>query len=354
MLKSSDSDTQRLQVGTTIDMLGPKDSVRKGVLSEKFGYDTLWFTDHLIDNGGIKVEPWTTMSAIATQTKRIKMCTAVTDTQRSHPARTAHSVATLDGISDGRVWLGIGAGEAMNLLPFGLPFDRPVERAKRLGEAIQVIRLLWRSSRNSPVSFNGEFFKLDNAWLDVKVEGNPMIYVGALGGKHALEIAGLYGDGWISWVNTPDLFHERLEISKDAARKTGRNGKNIGGAAWIFTDIAKNEKSLREALDYTKRSLLIEAHTLKHLGFKVPKELGTPYQSMLVTDRGDKAVMDLQSVVPDEIAFQCSAIGSSAEVIEKIKSFERAGATHIILEFVQPTEENLREYSEKILPYLRD
>ena len=62
-----------------------------------------------------------------------------------HPARTAQTVATLSEITGGRVSLGIGAGEAMNIIPFGLPFDAPKVRAERLAEAIQVIRLLWES-----------------------------------------------------------------------------------------------------------------------------------------------------------------------------------------------------------------
>jgi len=351
-MNSDETKLSRLQIGTTIDMVGPNDSITKGILAEKLGFDMLWFTDHLIDNGGIKVEPWTTMSAISAQTKIIKMCTAVTDTQRSHPTRTAHSVATLDEISNGRVSLGIGAGEAMNLLPFGLPFDKPLARAMRLAEAIQVIRLLWGSSRSRPVSFQGEYFSLDNAWLDLQIKGQPGIYVGALGGRHALEIAGKYGDGWISWINTPDTFGQRLGIVKEAARNAGKEEKRIGAAAWIFTGIAQNEGDLRDALNYTKRSLLVEFHTLKLLGFEIPSELETPYQSMLVTDEGDRKLLDLQDSVPDEIAFECSAFGSPSEIIEKVKEFRAAGATHVILEFVDPREERLREYSNKILPLL--
>ena len=149
------SEGNELKVGTSIDMCGPKEAVELAVLAERLGYRSLWFPDHLIDTGGMKVEPWSTIGAISMVTSKIIMCTAVTDTQRAHPARTAHSVATLSELSNGRVWLGIGAGEAMNLTPFGLPFDKPSVRARRLEEAVRVVRLLWGSSRKSPSNSAG-------------------------------------------------------------------------------------------------------------------------------------------------------------------------------------------------------
>ncbi len=111
------------------------------------------------------------------------MCNSVSDTQRIHPAKLAHTVATLAELSGGRVALGIGAGEAMNLVPFGIPFDSPKARVQQLEESIEVTRLLWRSNQEDPVSFDGEYFKLKNAWVDLPVLDMPMVYVGALGGR---------------------------------------------------------------------------------------------------------------------------------------------------------------------------
>src|ERR1700730_4486355 len=193
-----------LKIGTTLDVVPPVEAVQLGLYCEKLGFDTLWAVDHLIDNGGMKPEPWTTISAIGAQTKKVHFSTGVTDAQRSHPARTAHSVATLAELTGGRVSLGIGAGEAMNLVPFGLPFDKPGIRAQRLAEAIQVIRLLWASTRSKPVSFQGTYFQLKNAWLDTPTKYSPKIFVGALGGSYGLKVAGELGDGWIPWGNWAD------------------------------------------------------------------------------------------------------------------------------------------------------
>src|SRR5487761_1511108 len=95
-------DNKSFKIGTTLDFIPPTEAVQLGIYCEKVGFDSLWAVDHLIDNGGIKPEPWTTMSAIGAQTRKISFATGVTDAQRAHPARTAHTVATLAEITEGR------------------------------------------------------------------------------------------------------------------------------------------------------------------------------------------------------------------------------------------------------------
>ena len=173
-----------MRLGAVIDDISPTDSLQRGVRAERLGFDSLWFSDHLMDTGGIRIDPWTTMGAISASTTKIEMCCAVSDVQRVHPAKLAHMVATLSDLSKGRTLLGVGAGEAMNLVPFGIEFGAPKERVERLGEAIQVAKLLWSSSSRNPVSFQGRFFSLKDAWLDIPIRtGIPKVIVGALGGR---------------------------------------------------------------------------------------------------------------------------------------------------------------------------
>jgi alkanesulfonate monooxygenase SsuD/methylene tetrahydromethanopterin reductase-like flavin-dependent oxidoreductase (luciferase family) len=343
-----------LKVGTTIDMVGPSDSIREGLLAEKLGFDSLWFTDHFIDTGGFKVEPWSTMGAIAVQTKRIRLGTAVTDTQRAHPARTTHSVATLYLMSGGRITLGIGAGEAMNLLPFGLSFDEPQVRTERLAEAVQLIRLLWSSTRNHPANFDGRYFKLRNAWLDLKMPANPLpIFIGALGGRRTLEVVGKFADGWISWVNTPETFKKRLEIAKNSALNVGRDPKSLEAVAWVLVLIGDSTNDFEYAMTYSKVALLSEVHTLKLIGFKMPEELQTPYQEMLASDEMDKRILQFKDAVPDEVAEKFIATGKPDKIAEQINRFQEAGATQVVVEFMRRDEEQMRSFSEKVLPLLR-
>lgn len=98
----------------------------------------------------------------------------VTDTQRQHPAVTAHCVSTLDELTDGGAALAIGAGEVMNIKPFRLPWEDSRGRAERLSEVIQVIKLLLGSSRENPVSFSGNFYNPTESWLVSTLFRNPI------------------------------------------------------------------------------------------------------------------------------------------------------------------------------------
>ena len=105
----------------------PETAIYNGLLAEKHGFDVFWVPDHFVDLDGERLDPCTILSALAMKTRRIMLGSGVTDTQRTHPARTAHVFATIDAISRGRVILGIGAGEAMNIVPFGLPLEPPAD-----------------------------------------------------------------------------------------------------------------------------------------------------------------------------------------------------------------------------------
>src|SRR5205085_11575628 len=109
-----------------------------------------------------------------------------------HPAMLAQTALTIDHLSNGRFILGLGCGEAENIVPYGMDFTKPVGRFE---EAVKVIRLLWESQ--GPVDFSGEFFHLHHARMDTELyEGRmPRIWMGACGPR-MMEIAGRYADGW--------------------------------------------------------------------------------------------------------------------------------------------------------------
>jgi phthiodiolone/phenolphthiodiolone dimycocerosates ketoreductase len=343
-----------MKIGTVIDDISPVESLRRGITAERLGFQSLWFSDHLIDTGGIKVDPWTTMGAIGARTSKIEMCCAVSDFQRIHPAKLAHMVATLFDLSNGRTMLGIGAGEAMNIVPFGIGFARPKQRAEQLGEAVQVAKLLWNSNRQNPVSFEGKHFRLDRAWLDVATgDRKPRVIVGALGGKNALGVAGRFGDGWVSWLNSPETFRKKLEIANSAASQAGRKDQSeFRACVWIYTVLTSDESEIRKAMNRAKRGLLAERHTLEMAGLKVSQDSGVEiYQNMLVTDDSSDWIAKAQDTVPDELAMKVVAAGDASKIIEKIEEFGRAGATDALIHFVGTEENQMEEFSSKVLSY---
>lgn len=341
-----------MRIGTITFSKPAKEAIRLGILVEKLGYDSFWVNDHLVDLSGTMVDPWTTIGAISVQTKKVILGSSVTDTQRCHPAKTAQMVATLNEISNGRVILGIGAGEAMNLVPFGIPFDEPDQRIKRLAEAVRVIRMLWSSSRRRQVSFRGTFYHLANAWLDQRVTRPPRIYVGVFGARKGLEVVGSHADGWLPWINTPETYGEKVGIIARAARKAGRDLTKLDFVAPMYTTMARDEEELRRTLNVVKRVLLIERNTLRTLGFSPPAELEATYQTVLVKEKVNRLLEKFQGSVPDEIAERFLAHGSPSQILERIDELKEVGATHLIVQFLDKMEAQLSEFSKKILPML--
>jgi len=123
--------------------LGPYEQMAKhAMLAESLEFDSVWVPDHLVleDYRRLCPEAWCILSALATRTRRVTLGTSVTDPYRRHPAVLAQTVATLDLISGGRTILGLGAGEAMNTDPYGIPRDM---RITRMRETVEILRRLW-------------------------------------------------------------------------------------------------------------------------------------------------------------------------------------------------------------------
>ena len=173
---------------------------------EKAGFDGVWCWDHFISRGR-KTDPvlecWTTLTAAAAATSRLKVGSFITNVMNRHPAVLARMLATIWDQSNGRVELGIGVGGyAAEMEAYGISFPEPAERVKVLEEAVAVLRLLWTGG---PSNYDGKFLHLKEAWAHPAPEPPPRIIVGGEkpGGAR---LAARVGDGWTT--NAPD--YERL------------------------------------------------------------------------------------------------------------------------------------------------
>ena len=159
--------------------------------ADGLGYDGASLYDLL---GIPTLECWTTLSALAAETKRLRLIPMVLANLYRHPATLAKMAATLDVISEGRLVLGIGAGGGEgDHNAYGLPYPSTRERAAMLGEAAQVIRLLWSGER---VRFEGEYYRLDNALCSPAPaqQPQPPILIGGHGERHLLHVAATHAD----------------------------------------------------------------------------------------------------------------------------------------------------------------
>jgi phthiodiolone/phenolphthiodiolone dimycocerosates ketoreductase len=312
--------------------VSPTQAVDDAVAAEKAGFDSAWIPDHFTDVDGDKLEPWTLLSAISARTKKILLGSSVTDTQRTHPSRTAHSTACLDSLSNGRVILGIGAGEAMNIVPFGLPWDEPAERFLRLQEAVRVIKLLWSSTRQERVNFDGKYYSLKDAFLSQQPsrKPHPPVYIGAMSSRRMLEFIGREGDGWFAWLNSIELFKKRWKIISDAARAAGRNPRQIDAASHLMVALPRNAEERNAAMLGGKTTLLMEKSTLESLGYTEHLKF-LQYQNFTISNDYVKKIFAAASEIPDEYVHRTMAIGTADDIREQIERFTKAGVKHLVI-----------------------
>jgi phthiodiolone/phenolphthiodiolone dimycocerosates ketoreductase len=345
----------RVKFGLTEISVEPQQAVEEGVLAEKAGFDSVWIPDHIVDVNGDKLEPWTVLSAVAVQTKKVKLGSAVADTQRVHPSRTAHITTTLNHISRGRVLLGIGAGEAMNVVPYGLPWEEPAGRAARLEEAIRVIKLLWSSTREEMVSFSGDYYSLDKAFISLRQYGSspPPVYVGAMNAKTTLEISGRLGEGWFSWFNTPETFVRKWKVVSEAARAAGRDPRRIDTCSHLMIALPRNSEERESAMLGAKATLLMEKRTLASMGYDARADF-LQYQNFTITKEYVAKIMKAASEIPDEYVHRCMAIGTLEEVKGLVDQFSKAGIKHMIVaDFLAPktTKRTIQSLKKLIASY---
>jgi F420-dependent oxidoreductase-like protein len=202
--------------------------VRTFQLIEEVGYDSAWLNDHFIPSRGDKESPhfesWTLLSALATQTKRVRLGLLVSGNTYRHPAVLAKMATTVDYISQGRLNFGIGAGwEEYEHKAYGIPFYTSRERAKRLDEALQLITLLWGDGKPS---FDGKYYQLHEAEFQPQPlqKPHPPIVVGGRGKQWILPIVARYADEWNAPVQlSPADLKEGLSIIRAECARIGRD-----------------------------------------------------------------------------------------------------------------------------------
>lgn len=148
--------------------LSVKDTVEFAVAAEEGGWDGIFVSDSIWDGFS---DPWTVLAAIATRTERIVLGTWITPVPQQLPWRLAHTLASLDQLSDGRVLLGAGLGTRWDHLMFGGSYDGPA-LGRAYDEALEIITALWRGET---VDVTGEFFTVREGALPVLPVQQPRI-----------------------------------------------------------------------------------------------------------------------------------------------------------------------------------
>ncbi|PYE52750.1 TIGR03885 family FMN-dependent LLM class oxidoreductase [Deinococcus yavapaiensis] len=218
------------------EQFSPRELLRLVGLAEQAGFGAAMCSDHFnpwSERQGESGFAWSWLgAALASTNLSFGMVNA--PGQRYHPALVAQAAATLAQMFPSRLWCAFGSGQFLNEHVTGARWPTKSERNRRLREAVEVMRALWRGET---VTHRGEFFTVEEAYLYTRPEEPPRVYGAALSEETARFVGG-WADGLIT-VNTSA---EKLRGIVDAFRAGGGEGKPMS----VQVHVASN---LEEALD---------------------------------------------------------------------------------------------------------
>lgn len=303
----------RLETGFITGVASTDEARRTAEQAVALGYDAVWTGDHVAFAVPI-LDPLLQLAQIAAFAPGLQVGTSVFLLPLRHPVPIAKQVATLDHLCGGRLIFGVGVGGEFpgEYAACGVPVG---ERGARLDEAIPVLRKLWTGA---PVSHEGRFYPFPETTMrPAPIQpGGPPIWGGGRS-QAALRRLGRMGDGWISYVVTPEQYAEGLAQIGRAAEEAGRTPEHFGTAHLLFTFIADRYE---DALDAAT------AHLSK------------------------RYAMDFRRA-----AERYAALGPPEAVAEKIHRFREAGVRHVIVDSTGPLEERgaqLERFAKEVRPLL--
>jgi G6PDH family F420-dependent oxidoreductase len=292
--------------------------------AEDIGFDFLTISDHFhpwTKEQGHSPFVWSVLGAVAQTTTRVRVGTGVScPILRIHPAVLAHASATTALLFEGRFFLGVGSGEALNEHVLGQRWPAVEVRHEMLEEAIGLLRELWTGD---VVDHHGEHFTVENAQLfDVPEERIPVV-VSAFGTKSA-ELAGRSGDGL--WTTGPK------DETLAAYEQAGGRGPRLG------------QLTICWAAD---RDAAIETAHRVWPNSAIPGQLS---QDLPTPAHFEQAAT---LVRPDDIAKQIICGPDPEPVIEAIRSYEAAGLDQVHLHQVGPDQDGFfRFWEDELAPKL--
>ncbi len=223
--------------------------------AEDVGFESIWVMDHFFQLPIIgpaeqeMLEAYTALGFLAAKTERVRLGTMVTGVTYRHPGILAKQVTTLDVLSGGRAWLGIGAAwferEHDGL---GVRFPPLKERFERLEETLQIAHQMWDSGNNGP--FDGKHYQLRETINSPQSlqRPHPPILIGGSGEKRTLRLVARYADATNipARGQTTDWVKRKLDILREHCEHEGRDYDEIEKTLlWVFLPGASGENASR-------------------------------------------------------------------------------------------------------------
>jgi F420-dependent oxidoreductase-like protein len=216
--------------------------------ADDVGFSSIWVMDHFFQLQGLgpaeldMLEAYTTLGFIAAHTSRARIGTMVTGVTYRHPGVLVKQVTTLDVLSGGRAWMGIGAAWfEREHLGLGVRFAPVSERFERLEEALQIALQMW-SDNDGP--YRGKHYQLEETLNSPQAltKPHPPILVGGSGERKTLRLVARYADACNLFGDPPTVKH-KLEVLRRHCETEGRNYDDIEKTVLIPFDLGPDDSA---------------------------------------------------------------------------------------------------------------
>ncbi|GAY09129.1 TIGR03560 family F420-dependent LLM class oxidoreductase [Pseudonocardia sp. N23] len=210
--------------------------------AEAAGFDSVWLADHFMANTGTEevsdrgnLECFGMLAGIAAVVPRVRLGSLVASITFRHPAVLANVAATVDGISGGRLVLGVGAGWQLNEhAAYGLALGPVRERIDRFEEGLQVLTGLLREPTTT---FAGDHYTVTGAPIVTRpCAARLPILIGAAGEQRMLGVVARHADEWNCW-STPELFAHKSNVLDEHCERIGRDPREIRRSTQAMLEI---------------------------------------------------------------------------------------------------------------------
>jgi F420-dependent oxidoreductase-like protein len=199
------------------------------------GFDSIWVMDHFFQIRGVgrpeepMLEGWTTLGYMAAHSTRARLGLMVGGVHYRQPALWVKAATTLDVLSGGRAWLGIGAAwnqEESNGL--GYPFPPLGERFEQLEDTLRYARDMWQGERGTELPFEGRHVRATRLLNSPQAlsRPHPPIMIGGGGERKTLRLVAQYADG-SNVFGGPEAIHHKYEVLREHCLAVGRDPDEI-------------------------------------------------------------------------------------------------------------------------------
>ena len=247
----------RISIQAAHEQVNPKDLLNDVTAMDEKGIQRCWTSDHYMpwwDSGASGGAAWPWLGDALARTRNIVIGTGVTaPILRYHPAIVAQVFATLEYMFPGRVFLGIGRGEALNEVTSGHSWPSNTEKFERLKEAIYLIKRLWTGDW---VNFKGNYYWVRDSKLYTKPSNHIPLYLAGIG-KQSARLAGEQADGFVTNELDIGVIRDKLFPSlKEGAINTGKDYNSLEKVLFLPASYHEDKQKALESIRFWRGALI--------------------------------------------------------------------------------------------------